>query len=443
VKAPRADEILSKLPETGASLLGEVLAHADAKGLEVFLVGGPVRDWMLGRSLRDIDLAIESGGTTAAELAREANSEETQIAVHERFGTVTLTRGETTLDIATVRRETYSHDGALPSVEAGTLTDDLRRRDFAANAMAIPLSKAARSGSKNIIDPEDGLADIEERRLRVLHSRSFHDDPTRALRAGRLAPRLGFTLSRGSRTALRDALRDGAFGRVSGDRLRREFVKLFDESVLGLDPARALRLLDEWHVLGALEPGLTLERESVAPVRRLGRAVAEPPWRRTRWRPWVPGLALWLAQSRPDLRRRVLRRFSVRGQTAKRIQSFGKDRDGWLRALGRARGRGAIDRLLRQRDEEELHALYASADPALRRRIARYAGEDRSRRAPVSGDDLMDAGLAGPEIGKALARIRAAYLDGVVKDRAGALALARELSQRRSATRRPRKRGGK
>jgi hypothetical protein len=127
----------------------------------------------------------------------------------------------------------------------------------------------------------------------------------------------------------------------------------------------------------------------------------------------------------------VLQRFSVRGQTAKRIGAFAGVRDGWLRALERARGRGAIDSVLRQLDEEDLHALHAAVAPALRRRIARYAAEDRSRRAPVTGDDLMAIGLEGPAVGRALARIRAAYLDGAVNDREEALALARELLRRR------------
>jgi len=240
---------------------------------------------------------------------------------------------------------------------------------------------------------------------------------------------------------LRDALRDGSFGRVSGDRLRREIVKLFDEAALGLDPSRALRLLDGWHVLGALEPGLGVERGSVAPLRRLGRAVAEPPWRRVRWRPWIAGLAIWLAPYRPALRRRVLDRFSVRGPSARWVQDFGRERDSWLRSLGRARGRGAVDRLLRQRDEEQLHALHASADPATRRRIARYANDDRSRRFPVTGDDLVAAGLRGPDVGRALARIRAAFLDGAVRDRTEALALAQELSRGRGGAprRKPRR----
>jgi tRNA nucleotidyltransferase (CCA-adding enzyme) len=434
MKVPGRADVLRAYPEEASSLVGDVLKEADALRLAVFLVGGPVRDLLLGREIGDVDLVVEAREDVgAANLARAAASGDTRLTAHDRFGTVSLQRGEVSVDLATVRRESYSHDGALPTVEAGTLEEDLRRRDFTVNALALPLSEAARSRREGVVDFDEGVADLELRRLRVLHPRSFHDDPTRALRAARLAPRLGFTLTRGSRSALRDALRDGAFGRVSGDRLRREIVKLFDDSVLGLDPSRALRLLSEWHVLGALEPGLTLEREVVAPLRRLGRAIENPPWRRGRLRPWVAGLALWLAPVPPDLRRRVLQRFSVRGETARKIGAFAKARDGWLRSLDRARGRGAIDGLLRQLDEEELHALFAAVPPALRRRIVRYAAEDRSRRAPVNGDDLMAIGLEGPAVGRALARIRAAYLDGAVNDRGEALALARELLRRRGS----------
>jgi tRNA nucleotidyltransferase (CCA-adding enzyme) len=432
MKKPDLAAVSRAVPEETASLLRSVLREADARRLAVFLVGGPVRDLLLDRELRDVDLVVtRRGDAGAADLARAVATGDTRFTAHDRFGTVSLQRGEVRIDLATVRRERYPHDGALPTVEAGTLEEDLGRRDFTVNALALPLSDAARSQYAGVVDFNDAVVDLEQRRLRVLHPHSFHDDPTRALRAARLAARLGFTLSRGSRSALRDALRDGAFGRVSGDRLRREIVNLFDDSVLGLDPSRALRLLSEWHVLGAIEPGLTLEREAVVPLRRLGRAIAAPPWRRGRWRPWVAGLGLWLAPAPPSLRRRVLRRFSVRGETARRIGAFAAARDGWLRALDRARGRGAIDGLLRQLDEEDLHALFATAAPALRRRIVRYAADDRSRRAPVTGDDLTAIGLEGPAVGRALARIRAAYLDGAVSDRAEALALARELLQRR------------
>jgi tRNA nucleotidyltransferase/poly(A) polymerase len=432
VRRPGVAEVLRALSEDSAALLRLVLAEADARGVRVHLVGGPVRDLLLGRSLRDVDLAVEpQEGVDAAALARAVAEPDVRVTTHERFGTVSLRGEKDGIDLATVRRETYAHDGALPSVAPGTLEEDLLRRDFSVNALALPLSAAARSHYAGIVDPGTGLADLERRRLRVLHPRSFHDDPTRALRAARLGPRLGFSLTPGSRSALTGALRDGAFGRVSGERLCRELSKLFEDAALGLDPVRALRLLHDWHVLGALEPGLALDPRARAPLRRLGRAVVQPPWPVARWRSWVSGLALWLAPLQPALRRRALRRFAVRGEQGRRIAGFPALRDGALRALSRARGRGAVDAVLADLDEETLHALYASAPPAERRRVVRWATTDRTRRAPVTGDDLVAIGLSGPAVGRALARVRAAWLDGVLEDRDEALALALEVSRRR------------
>jgi tRNA nucleotidyltransferase (CCA-adding enzyme) len=433
MRVPPPAEAIRALPPAAAGLVEAVLEVADARGVGVYLVGGPVRDLLLERPFDDVDLIVE--GAAAAELAEAAGGPEARLRSHQRFGTVSLQAGEARVDLATVRRETYAHDGALPSVESGTLEEDLRRRDFTVNALALPLSKPACARHSGIVDLEGGCRDLEERRLRVLHRRSFHDDPTRALRAGRLAPRLRFSLSRGSRSALRDALRDGAFGRVSGDRLRREMVKLFDDPAHGLDPARALRLLNDWHVLGALEPGLALAPEATAPLRRLGRALEDPPWRRGRCRAWVAGLAVWLVPLAPALRRRALRRFAVRGDTAKRIDEFSRARDAWLRALSRARGRGPADAALAGIAEEELLALLVWAPPPARRRIVRWAREDRQRRPPLGGDDLRAIGFSGPAIGRALAHIRIAYLDGAVKTRDEAIALAGELV-------RPKKTGG-
>jgi tRNA nucleotidyltransferase (CCA-adding enzyme) len=425
--------VLRALPEPTAALVQRVLEAADAASIGVHLVGGPVRDLLLGRSLRDVDLVVERAGEgDAAALARRVATPELRIVSHDRFGTVTLRAEHASLDLATVRKETYAHEGALPTVEPGSLEDDLERRDFTVNAMALPLSATARRAHSGIVGVERSQEDLEGRRLRILHRRSFHDDPTRALRAARFAPRLGFTLTRDSRAALRGALRDGAFGRVSGDRWRRELTKLFDDCGEGLDPARALRLLDHWHVLPALEPGLGFDRGSAPALRRLGRAVAAPPWPSPRWRPWVSGLALWLEPLPAPLRRRALRRFSVRGEHADVIVQFHAHRARWLEALELARGRGRVDAVLIEADEHSLHALHAAAPPALRRRIARWANEDRSRKLPINGRDLVELGLEGPAVGRALLRIRTAVLDGTVGSRDEALALARELSRRRA-----------
>jgi len=444
VKGAVLDAVRRGLAPGAAALFETVLAEAEKRHVALYLVGGPVRDLLLGRNLRDVDLIVEPREDVrlgAEELARAAAPAGAQVVGHDRFGTVRIEASDGALDIATVRRESYARPGALPSVEPGTLDDDLRRRDFTVNALAVPISTAARRGRPALIDPESGRADVSRGVLRIFHPESFHDDPTRALRAARLAERLGFRLSRGSRTALRDAIGAGAFSAVSGDRWRREFEKLFDDARRGLDPAVALRLLAEWHVLRALEPGLALPSVAVPALRRLGRSLATPQLPAARLRPWAAGLAVWLAELDATSRRRTLRRLAVRGELAQRIVEFPRLRDRCLRTLATARGRGAVDALLGGIDEERLLALFAYAPPASRRRLLRWALEDRTRRPPVTGADLVAAGLSGPVVGAALARIRLAWLDGAVHTRDEAIALARELSARlgRRSAARPRK----
>jgi hypothetical protein len=138
---------------------------------------------------------------------------------------------------------------------------------------------------------------------------------------------------------------------------------------------------------------------------------------------------LWLAPLPAALRRRTLSRFSIRGENADRIIAFPATRAQILGELARVRGRGAIDALLAPLPEDTLQALYASCEAPERKRLVRWAAEDRPRRSPVSGSDLVGLGLAGPDVGRVLARLRAAHLDGEVANREEALALATELAR--------------
>ncbi len=436
---PRPPDPLARMPAPLAELARRVLEVADAEGSSVLLVGGPVRDLLLERPIVDVDLLIEGDPAGAGDLAARVARPEEKVVRHDRFGTASLRGREASIDFATTRSESYAHPGALPTVTPADLEKDLARRDFSVNALAMPLSRTARERHPPIVDSAGGLRDLAARKLRVLHERSFHDDPTRALRAARLGPRLGFTLAPRTRGALRNALRDGCFGSVSGDRLRRELDRVFEDAARGLDPGRALRALDEWHVLGVLEPGLTLPREAVVPLRRLGRAIAQPPWTSGRLRPWMTGFAVWLGPFAPQLRRRALRRFGLRGDPARQLVEMPRLVERAERALARARGRGAIDAVLGALSEEVLLAVYVRSEPAARRRIERFAREDRLRRPPVTGDDLVAAGLAGPAIARALERIRIAWLDGSVRNREEALALSAEIARRSRRTPRARK----
>jgi len=213
----------------------ELAVVRDLGGDPVYLVGGAVRDLLLGRGRADIDLVVEGD---AAVLASELGAEVTS---HERFGTAKVRIGAHDVDIAAARSESYPHPGALPAVEPATLAEDLRRRDFTINAMAIPLR-----GEPQLIDPHGGQADLVAKQLRVLHPRSFGDDPTRAIRAARYAARFGFELE--PETA--ELLRGTDLSTVSGDRREAELLRLAAEA----NAPRGFALLAEWGLV-ELRPG--------------------------------------------------------------------------------------------------------------------------------------------------------------------------------------------
>jgi tRNA nucleotidyltransferase (CCA-adding enzyme) len=419
-------------------LFDRVVEAAASDDVPLFLVGGPVRDWLAERPLRDLDFCIESKTLSAAgEFARRAASKDAVFEETPRFGTARIALGELHVDIACTRSERYAKPGALPRVEAAPLEVDLGRRDFSVNAMAIPLTRAARQGRDALVDPLGGARDLASRRLRPLHERSFHDDPTRALRAARFSARENFRLVPEALGALRSALRDGAFGAVSGARYRREFELLFEDAARGSAPAKALGQLASWHVLPAIEPGLAFPKRAQLPLRRLSKALFSPPWP-TDAKPLRAGLMLWLAALGRDWPERVLARLDMRGEPARRLAGFCSGRARMQKALTGCRGRGAVDALLAGCEDAAILALFCSSGPEIRRRVLRFALEDRQRQLPLDGADLSALGFRGREIAEALARLRCLFLDGRFKDREAGLTLARELLEAGTPTLRKR-----
>jgi tRNA nucleotidyltransferase (CCA-adding enzyme) len=230
------------------------LAPSDA-----FLVGGAVRDLLLDRSSRELDVVVKSLdaplGRAAAELAGALAA---RLGVpggavgHERFGTAVLAWEGGRIDIATARRERYTAPGALPEVQAAPLAEDLRRRDFTVNAIAVSLA-GAHPGT--VIAAEHALEDLQAGRLRVLHERSFLDDPTRLWRLARYRARLGFQIEERTAALAAAAVARGALGTVSRSRVGAELRLALRET----DAIGALAALDELGVLAALHPGLRLD----------------------------------------------------------------------------------------------------------------------------------------------------------------------------------------
>src|SRR3954451_8590460 len=203
----------------------------------VYVVGGAVRDVLLGVEPHELDFVVEGDAVAVARRAAERLGG--NVTVHDRFGTATVTAPGATIDLAGARRERYEHPGALPDVELGaSLAEDLARRDFTVNAIALHLADGA------LTFYDGAQRDLDARVLRVLHDRSFRDDPTRLLRLARYAARLGFTPDPETDRLAAEAIADGAIETVTGSRLGAELRLLLREP----QPAALLAL--ERHGLG-------------------------------------------------------------------------------------------------------------------------------------------------------------------------------------------------
>lgn len=237
-----------KIPPKTTQLLKKIGRLADERGEAAYAVGGFVRDLFLGRPGVDIDITVEGDGVTFAEkLARMTGSE---VEAFTRFGTsIVVIPGFGKVDVATARTESYEHPGALPSVRKGGIVQDLYRRDFTLNSMALSLSPGY---FLKLLDPFDGLEDLKRGRIRALHEKSFIDDPTRIFRAVRFEQRFRTRIEDKTQKWLLDAVKGDYINRVSGERLRNELRLIFQEP----HPERAVWRLDELGVLPHIHPAL-------------------------------------------------------------------------------------------------------------------------------------------------------------------------------------------
>lgn len=245
-------------PLNDLPLLEKAAALADGAGLELYAVGGCARDWALGRESFDIDFLVSGDPAPLV-----AGLEKTYGGDHKKFAPFLTVRffdaSGRRLDFARFRKETYARPAALPTVsEAASAAEDLRRRDFACNAMAVRLNGPERF---SLLDPYKGLEDVKAGLVRTLHAGSFEDDPTRLFRAARFAGRFGWALEGGTRGLALAAVGAGLPGLLSRERLRNELVKILSEK----DPLPALGLLKELGALAFIHPAFAFDASAAAP----------------------------------------------------------------------------------------------------------------------------------------------------------------------------------
>jgi tRNA nucleotidyltransferase (CCA-adding enzyme) len=323
-------------------------------GIDAYVVGGAVRDALIGDARRDLDVVVAGDHRKLLEaLGGDARS-------FDRFGTAKLALPEATLDIARSRAETYPYPGALPEVRPAPLAEDLARRDFTINAMAVPLA-----APDQLIDPRDGLGDLRRGLLRALHPKSFVDDPTRALRGARYAARFGLEVESDTLAALRAT----DLSTISEDRVASELRRLACDP----QPRRGFELLEEWGLIDLPEGAGEL-------IDALTSLLAAPPWE---------GVA-------------------GRGETI--VAAVRGDR-GRAEALAQERPAGASEAVAAARGHSGVELAIARALGA--KWLDRYVGEWRDVRPSISGNDLLAAGVAqGPAIGRGLEAALQARLDG-------------------------------
>jgi len=194
---------------------------ADELNVRAYIVGGPVRDKLLGISNYDLDFVVEGDGIRFAEALNSALK--AKLKTYRAFGTATIEFKGKRIDVVSARKETYKYPAAYPTVEPGTIKDDLFRRDFTINAMAIAVN---RKNSGRLVDFYNGRKDLKKGVIRVLHDKSFMDDPTRIFRAVRFASRFGFKIEPHTKKLIKEAISAGFLGEVNAGRIRKE-IELF------------------------------------------------------------------------------------------------------------------------------------------------------------------------------------------------------------------------
>jgi tRNA nucleotidyltransferase (CCA-adding enzyme) len=399
---------------------GEELAALAERHRDVALVGGAVRDLLLGRPPKELDVVVSGDPSRfAGELLGmiERREEGTPVlTIHDRFGTAAVVWPAGRIDVARRRAESYPSPGALPEVRPGSEQEDLARRDFTVNALAVPLS-GERSGELVAID--HAVADLEEGLLRVLHDRSFIDDPTRLLRLARYRARLGFDIDPHTRELAGDALAGHALDTVSGGRVGAELRLALEEP----DPLAAVQSLGDLGVLGAL--GLADDLDGALWARALELLPADG-------RPAPLLLAVVLYESLHDrddkeeaLMRLLLDRLEFAAGERDRALRAAFDADTLAERMVAAALRSELHEILSARDPEGVAlagAVHLPDGDTAAEKARLWFDELRHIRLAITGEDLLGAGVApGPEVGMRLHAALTSKLDGQL-DGAGATA---------------------
>ncbi len=417
----RAEEIVSKmtagLPSGLLKLLRLLGVEADETGLSIYAVGGFVRDLLLGRPNFDVDLVVEQDAIALAE--HVAAKYGGRIRRHHRFGTAKwilpplkerpadFPTGEglpETIDLVTARTEFYEHPTALPTVERSSIKLDLLRRDFTINTMAIRLNQQHWG---ELLDFFGGEEDLRRGIIRVLHSLSFVEDPTRIMRAVRFEQRFDFHMEKQTEALIADAL--GLLKRVSGARIRHELDLILQEQM----PELALQRLDRLGVLRVFHPTLRCDPWIHDRFQRLRQRLMNTPPPDAIERLYF---TLMLYHQPVEVAEALTKRLALRSATRKLLTEVSHLRERLPELQEEELSNSEIATLLRPYHESALLIVdIATGNTLISQRIRLYLSQLRDIKPYTDGHRLRILGVRpGPRLGRILAALRDAWLDGEV-----------------------------
>lgn len=441
-KRPKSPDLAAmirdELPPKLYRRIRDIGALGKEKGMSVFLVGGFVRDIFMKRKNYDLDIVVEGDAIVFGKALSERIG--ASLVTHKKFGTCTLVEpwpewldpplepdDKFKIDIATARKEVYEKPAALPKVKFSSLRDDLYRRDFTVNAMAVGISG---DNYGLFIDFFGGMKDLEKGIIRVLHDRSFIDDPTRIFRAVRFEQRFGFKIDSRTEYLITHAVKQEMFRHTENQRIREELVLILKEK----DPERAVLRMKALHELRFIHPSIELKGNVTGMFVNIRR---EAEWYHSRARGkrkldvWLMYLMVMLEDLDSGEVDEVLKKFVFTRGVSLRLKGYRERAGDVIRDLsspGRIKPSRIFDLLESLSHEVILYAMSKTGSPGPRRRIRKFLAEYNGIKLKIKGEDLIREGVSpGPRYKEILSLVLKEKLDGKLPTKKEELRFLRAL----------------
>jgi len=398
----------STVPNHVIDLLKSIGERASQASINVFVVGGFVRDLLLGVKNLDLDLVVEGDGIAFARLL--ADQLKGSFFSFEKFGTASVVLPDhLKIDVATARKEFYARPAALPEVAGTSLKQDLIRRDFSINGMAVKLNPP---DFGQLIDFFNGQRDLQHGVLRVMHPLSFIDDPTRIFRAVRFEERYHFRMDSHTEKLLKDALREGMIKHLSMERISNEIVLILSEP----NPLPAVRRMASLRILSLIHPDLKLSQKTIEIMEALPDAIAKFP--SSEIERWIVYAITLLSGLNPSQTNEVLTTLRWSGKEKDKFSILLSD---WRKTFQTLQSENpvkpsALSKLLEGLSPEALIFLSSPKSGHTLSRIQQYWSQLHKIDLLVTGKDLVAMGFKpGPDYSRMLEKLKAAQLDGEIK----------------------------